>query len=167
MRAGASSIRVHGWSRTIVACTCALLLAGTSCAGLASASTVRNARHAPTGADVVRYATRFIGVRFEWGGDGPDSFDASGFTRYVYAHFGYRLRRTSYQQMRQGRYARRGSLKLGDLVFWKNGGYVAIYTGNHTFVGATVHRGVWIYSFQVWKKTQTYTTARRILPRRH
>ena len=111
----------------------------------------------------MRYAKRFIGVPFVWAGNGPKSFDASGFTRYVYAHFGHQLRRTSHQQMNQGRHVRQRSLRLGDLVFWNEGAYVAIYTGNRTFIGATVHRGVWIYTFKVWRKTQSYTTARRIL----
>lgn len=35
-------------------------------------------------------------------------------------------------------------------------------TGDDTFISATVHREVWIYSFQVWSQTQSFTTARRI-----
>lgn len=64
--------------------------------------------------------------------------------------------------MQQGRPVT-GPPALGDLILWDGGGHVGIYTGNHAFISATVHRGIWIYSFQVWSQTQSYTTARRIL----
>ena len=105
---------------------------------------------------------RFMGVPYVYGGNGPSSFDCSGFTSYVYAHFGHQLARSSYAQMQQGTPVN-GNLQLGDLVFWEGGGHVGIYTGNQTFISATVHRGVWIYSFQVWSQTQSWAGARRIL----
>ena len=116
-----------------------------------------------TGARVVSYVKRFTGVPYVFGANGPRSFDCSGFTSFVYAHFGVHLSRSSYAQMRQGRPVR-GPLRLGDLVFWDGGGHVGIYTGNSRFVSATVHRGIWDYGFQIWRQTQTYTTARRVLP---
>src|SRR3954454_19396956 len=40
-------------------------------------------------ARVVRFARRFLGIRYVYGGTSPSSgFDCSGFTRYVYSHFG-------------------------------------------------------------------------------
>ncbi len=115
-----------------------------------------------TGAEVVAYAKRFVGVPYVYGGNGPGDFDCSGFTSYVYGHFGYALQRSSWAQMQQGAPAR-GPLALGDLVFWDGGGHVGIYTGNNTFISATVHRGIWVYSFAVWQQTQSYATARQIL----
>jgi cell wall-associated NlpC family hydrolase len=114
------------------------------------------------GPRLVAYAKQFIGVPYVYGGDGPSSFDCSGFTLWVYAHFGYQLPRTSWDQMAEG-VPVKGPLRLGDLVFWDAGGHVGIYTGDDTFISATVHRGIWIYSFQVWSQTQSFTTARRIL----
>jgi cell wall-associated NlpC family hydrolase len=116
----------------------------------------------PTGADVIRYAKRFMGTPYVYGGTGPKVFDCSGFTHYVYAHFGYNLSRTAYEQMHEG-VPVRGPLQLGDLVIWDGGGHVGMYTGHNTFISATVHRGIWVYSFAVWSQSQTYTTARRIL----
>ncbi len=117
---------------------------------------------ANVGAAVVDYAKRFIGTPYQYGGNGPASFDCSGFTVYVYQHFGYQLPRTSYEQMGVGQPVS-GPLELGDLVFWAGGGHVGIYTGNDTFISATVSKGIWIYSFSQWSSTQSYTTARRIL----
>jgi cell wall-associated NlpC family hydrolase len=117
-----------------------------------------------TGAQVIRYARQFTSVPYVYGGNGPTTFDCSGFTSYVYAHFGYQLKRQTYYQMQQGRPVT-GPLQSGDLIFWDGGGHVGIYTGNHTFISATVHRGVWIYSFQIWSQGQSYTTARRIVGR--
>jgi cell wall-associated NlpC family hydrolase len=117
---------------------------------------------AVSGAAVLAYARRFTGTPYVYGGNGPSTFDCSGFTSYVFAHFGYRLDRTSYDQMTQGT-AVHGSLQVGDLVFWDDGGHVGIYAGNDSFISATVHRGIWTYSFEVWKQTQSYTTARRII----
>src|SRR6476619_4137729 len=38
-----------------------------------------------TGADIVRAARDYLGVRYVWCGDTPRAFDCSGFTRYVFA----------------------------------------------------------------------------------
>jgi len=130
----------------------------------ASATTSTPSAHRPvTGAQVVTYAKRFTGVPYVFGANGPRTFDCSGYTSYVYRHFGVRLARSSYAQMRQGR-AVTGRLRLGDLVFWEGGGHVGIYTGNSRFVSATVHRGIWDYSFKTWRTTQPYMAARRLLP---
>ncbi len=130
----------------------------------ASATTSTPSAHRPvTGAQVVTYAKRFTGVPYVFGANGPRTFDCSGYTSYVYRHFGVRLSRSSYAQMRQGR-AVTGRLRLGDLVFWEGGGHVGIYTGNGRFISATVHRGIWDYSFKTWRTTQPYTAARRLLP---
>lgn len=52
----------------------------------AGTSAVKSARE-----DLVDYAKSFLGTRYVWGGASPSGFDCSGFTMYVYAHFGYRM----------------------------------------------------------------------------
>ena len=49
----------------------------------AGTSAVKSARE-----DLVDYAKSFLGTRYVWGGASPSGFDCSGFTMYVYAHFG-------------------------------------------------------------------------------
>jgi peptidoglycan DL-endopeptidase CwlO len=86
---------------------------------------------------VVRYATRFIGIRYVYGGTTPRTgFDCSGFTRFVYAHFGIALPHYSGAQFERGREVSRGTLRLGDLVFFDGLGHVGLYVGRGRFIHA-------------------------------
>ena len=86
---------------------------------------------------LVVYAANFLGVKYVWGGNTPKGFDCSGFTKYVYAHFGIRLNRVSRDQARQGVRVSRGSLRPGDLVFFGSPiHHVGIYVGNNSFIHA-------------------------------
>lgn len=86
---------------------------------------------------VVQYAASFQGTPYQWGADGPDSFDCSGFTSYVYRHFGVSLPRTSGEQSGYGRSVSRDNLKPGDLVFFGSPvHHVGIYVGNGCYIHA-------------------------------
>lgn len=87
---------------------------------------------------IVAYATNFLGTPYVWGANGPSSFDCSGFTVYVYRHFGVSLTRTTYTQIKQGSYVSRGNLEPGDLVFFGTGTphHVGIYVGNNSYIHA-------------------------------
>src|SRR5690348_4256912 len=68
-------------------------------------------------ARVVRYARRLLGIRYRYGGVSPaGGFDCSGFTRFVYAHFGVALPHYSGGQFAVGRRVSRAGLRPGDLV---------------------------------------------------
>ena len=55
------------------------------------------------GSDVVEYAKQFLGYRYVSGGSSPSTgFDCSGFTSYVYSHFGIKLNRTTSGQNTNG-----------------------------------------------------------------
>jgi cell wall-associated NlpC family hydrolase len=95
---------------------------------------------------VVRYARRFIGVPYVWGGASPrPGFDCSGLVRYVWGHFGVSLPHSSYGDMSRGRAVpARKYLKPGDLVFFAGGSHVGIYVGRNRvidapYTGAVVH----------------------------
>jgi cell wall-associated NlpC family hydrolase len=112
---------------------------------------------------VVRYAKRFIGVRYVYGGSSPRAgFDCSGFVRYVYAHFGVSLPHSSYAQFDDGRRVSRGSLRPGDLVFFDGVGHVGLYVGNGRFIHAP-HTGtrVQISPLAGWYSTR-FSGARRL-----
>lgn len=90
---------------------------------------------------VVAYASNFLGTKYVWGGTSPSpGFDCSGFTQYVYRHFGIELPRVSYDQVNVGTSVARDQLQPGDLVFFKKGGqpvhHVGIYVGNNCYMHA-------------------------------
>lgn len=63
--------------------------------------TTKEAPVSGNGSSVVAYAKQFIGTKYTYGGSTPATgFDCSGFTSYVYKHFGVSLPRTSGRTIR-------------------------------------------------------------------
>lgn len=90
-----------------------------------------------TGSEIVAYAKSFLGTPYVHGGSSPKGFDCSGFTQYVYAHFGGSLPRTSAGQYGTGDYVEKSQLKPGDLVFFTSSSrisHVGIYVGGGSFI---------------------------------
>ena len=88
---------------------------------------------------VIAYASNFLGTPYVWGGSSPSGFDCSGFTQYVYAHFGISIGRTTFAQINDGVQVSKGNLQTGDLVFFgtaQNPHHVGIYIGNNTYMHA-------------------------------
>jgi len=89
--------------------------------------------------DVLGYATQFLGTPYLWGGTTPAGFDCSGFTQYVYSHFGVSLGRTTYDQINDGPSISKSDLKPGDLVFFgtiDNPHHMGIYMGDNYYIHA-------------------------------
>lgn len=86
---------------------------------------------------IVAYASNFIGTPYQWGGNGPNTFDCSGFTSYVFRHFGISLPRTAAGQQGVGTAVSKSDLKPGDLVFFGSPAFhVGIYVGNGCYIHA-------------------------------
>jgi cell wall-associated NlpC family hydrolase/cell division protein FtsL len=87
---------------------------------------------------IIAYASNFLGTPYLWGGTSPSTgFDCSGFTRYVYAHFGIPLGRTTKDQIHDGTPVSKDQLQTGDLVFFGDNGiphHMGIYIGNNTYI---------------------------------
>lgn len=80
-----------------------------------------------SGNAIVSYAYNFIGTPYVYGATGPDTFDCSGFTSYVYANAaGINITRTTYSQMGVGTPVSYDQLQPGDLVF-TYGGITLVY----------------------------------------
>jgi cell wall-associated NlpC family hydrolase len=115
-------------------------------------------------ARVVRFARRFLGVRYVYGGTSPaNGFDCSGFTRYVFAHFGVALPHYTFGQYDLGHSVARSRLEPGDLVFFDGVGHVGLYIGRGRFIHAP-HTGtrVSVDRLSGWYGG-TYDGARRVL----
>jgi peptidoglycan DL-endopeptidase CwlO len=89
-------------------------------------------RMSRSAANVLSIAAAQSGDRYQYGANGPDSFDCSGFTQYVFSKVGISLPHSSSAQRSVAR--RVSSPQPGDLVFVYNGGggsvgHVAIYAG--------------------------------------
>ena len=100
------------------------------------------------GAQIVAYAKEFLGCPYSWGATGPNAFDCSGFTYYVYKHFGYTLNRGATGQLSNGSsVASMYDLVPGDLVFFYDGkvstpvSHVGIYIGDGQFINASTGDG--------------------------
>lgn len=91
-----------------------------------------------TGQDIVNYAYQFLGKYYVWGAVGPEVFDCSGLTSYVYRHAaGVEITRTTYTQINVGTPVSQNSLQPGDLVFTYDNEHVGIYVGNGMYINAT------------------------------
>lgn len=91
-----------------------------------------------TGQDIVNYAYNFLGRPYVWGAVGPDTFDCSGFTSYVYRHCaGIEITRTTYTQINVGVPVSYNNMQPGDLVFTYNNEHVGIYVGSGMYINAT------------------------------
>ncbi|MGL5150169.1 MAG: NlpC/P60 family protein [Clostridium sp.] len=83
---------------------------------------------------VINEAYRHLGKPYVWGATGPNSFDCSGFTSYVYKKAtGIYIGRATGNQISSGREVSRSELRPGDLVF-THPGHVGIYLGNNTMI---------------------------------
>ncbi len=88
---------------------------------------------------IVAYANNFIGCEYVYGANGPTTFDCSGFTCYVFRHFGVGLNRVASDQARQGSAVSSDQLQPGDLVFFgssRNISHVGIYVGGGCYIHA-------------------------------
>jgi len=99
-----------------------------------------------TGSEIVAYAKKYLGYKYVYGGSTPSGFDCSGFTSYVFGHFGYSLSRTSSAQASNGKAISKSDLKVGDLICFarssgsKTVGHVGIYIGGGQFIHAANSR---------------------------
>ena len=88
---------------------------------------------------IVSYAMNFLGTPYVWGALGPNAFDCSGLTHYVYAHFGYQIGDSTYSQIDAGTPVSTNDLEPGDLIFWGDPSapyHVAIYIGGGQYIQA-------------------------------
>ena len=122
--------------------------------------------------EVIAYAKTLLGKPYVWGAQGPNSFDCSGFTYYVFKNkAGIVLPRTSSAQSKYGTYVSKSNLKAGDLVFFDTNGandgnvsHVGMYIGNGQMIHASYgQKKIVIANFNDSYYQKAYVNARRDL----
>ncbi len=93
------------------------------------------------------------GSPYVWAEEGPNQFDCSGYTYYMYGSMGIDLPRTAREQAKVGKYIKPSELKYGDLIFFdttkrRNGKitHVGMYLGDGWFTHASTKKYEVVYS---------------------
>ncbi len=116
---------------------------------------------------LIRDALAARGIRYRYGGTSRGGFDCSGFTRWLMLrNLGIKLPHSARAQARYGEKVPPGTLKPGDLVFFKTNrrgiSHVGMYVGNNRFIHAPrTGRSVAVDSLTGYYKRR-YVTARRL-----
>lgn len=112
---------------------------------------------------IIAFASNYLGTPYQWGATGPNTFDCSGFTQYVFAHFAIKIPRVSRDQARAGTYVPKSQLQPGDLVFFAKPGravhHVGMYIGNNSYMHAPQTGDV--IKISTLSSRSDYYTARR------
>ena len=126
---------------------------------------------------IVAEARQHLGKPYRTGGNGPKVFDCTGFTKYVFDKYGYKLGRTVPAQARDGRevLGNLSDLQKGDILIFgsrpntRRMGHAGIFIGmdstgtDFTFIHAA-RTGVIVSSLHETYYKQRFLGARRILP---
>lgn len=135
--------------------------------GLAAVARAREAKVQAMRSRVVSLAKAQIGDTYVAGAAGPNRFDCSGLTRYVFQKaVGKSLPHQSHAQYAQVKKIRFADAKPGDLVFFfRNGAHhVGVYIGNKKMVDAVGYgEGVRISPITGSWWSRSYTGMGRIL----
>ncbi|NGO07949.1 glycoside hydrolase [Streptomyces sp. HC44] len=88
------------------------------------------------GKRAVDYATAQLGKPYEWGAEGPQTYDCSGLTSQAWAAAGQGIPRTSQEQWKQLDRVDVKDMRPGDLIIYNSdASHVAMYIGD----GAIIH----------------------------
>ena len=91
----------------------------------------------PEARRAMRYAKRQLGKPYEWGAEGPRTYDCSGLTSKAWAHAGARIPRTSQEQWAKLDRIPLTELRPGDLVvYFPDATHVAMYLGKGKVIQA-------------------------------
>ncbi|GAA2763028.1 NlpC/P60 family protein [Streptomyces paradoxus] len=89
------------------------------------------------GRRAVRYAVRQLGKPYEWGAEGPRTYDCSGLTSRAWAEAGVPIPRTSQEQWKRLERIPLHELRPGDLVvYFEKATHTALYLGDGRVVQA-------------------------------
>ena len=127
---------------------------------------------------IIEDARLHLGKPYRHAGNGPKVFDCTGFTKFVFDKFGYKLGRTVPAQAKDGRevLGNLSDLQKGDILIFgsrpntRRMGHTGIFIGmdstgtNFSFIHAAVKGGIQVNNLQDTYYKQRFLGARRILP---
>ncbi|MEU3982980.1 NlpC/P60 family protein [Streptomyces sp. NPDC026672] len=91
----------------------------------------------PEGRKAVAYATAQLGKPYEWGAEGPKTYDCSGLTSQAWASAGQPVPRTSQEQWKRLRHVPVEDMRPGDLIiYFDDASHVGMYVGDGRIVHA-------------------------------
>ncbi|WP_327353446.1 C40 family peptidase [Streptomyces sp. NBC_01304] len=100
-------------------------------------SSVRAQAPSQAGDKALRYAVRQIGKPYEWGAEGPATYDCSGLTSQAWTRAGHEIPRTSQEQWATLPRIPLRDLRPGDLViYFPKATHVAMYLGDGMVIQA-------------------------------
>ncbi len=110
-------------------------------------------KYSPTKKSLEKMVKKLKGSPYVWAEEGPNNFDCSGYTYYMYGSMGIDLPRTAREQAKVGKYIKPSELKYGDLIFFdttkrRNGKitHVGMYLGDGWFTHASTTKNEVVYS---------------------
>jgi cell wall-associated NlpC family hydrolase len=113
---------------------------------------------------VVAFARHQLGVPYSYGGSSrATGFDCSGLVYAAYRSIGWRIPRSSWDQLRVGRAVRFARLRPGDLVFTEGGGHVQLVVSPSAAISAP-QTGERVRYVPLTQLRPQFAGARRLLP---
>ena len=89
------------------------------------------------GRKAIEYATAQLGKPYEWGAEGPKTYDCSGLTSEAWASAGSGIPRTSQEQWKQLKHIDIEDMRPGDLIIYNDdASHVALYIGDGVIIHA-------------------------------
>jgi len=103
--------------------------------------------------NLAKMVKQLQGSPYVWAEEGPDRFDCSGFTYYMYGSMGIEIPRVAREQAKVGKRVRLQDLQYGDLLFFATNRHnrrkithVGMYLGNGWFTHASTVKKEVIYT---------------------
>jgi hypothetical protein len=109
--------------------------------------------HTPSKESLDKMVKKLQGSPYVWAEEGPNNFDCSGFTYYMYGSMGIEIPRVAREQAKVGKRISAKELQYGDLIFFATSGrnskkitHVGMYLGDGWFTHASTVKHEVVYS---------------------
>lgn len=110
-------------------------------------------RYTPDRQNLAKMVKQLQGSPYVWAEEGPDRFDCSGFTYYMYGSMGIEIPRVAREQAKVGKKVKVSELQYGDLIFFATDRHhprkithVGMYLGDGWFTHASTTKKEVVYS---------------------